>query len=59
MKTNMGQKWHQSKAYDLGLGFILHFKGLWPLNLKKGFRRLNDFSSGVIGKCGIHYKIAL
>jgi hypothetical protein len=37
MKTNMGQKWYQSKAYDLGLGrlgFILHFKGPWPLKFK-------------------------
>jgi hypothetical protein len=37
MKTNMGQKWYQSKAYDLGLGllvFISHFKGPWPLKFK-------------------------
>jgi hypothetical protein len=40
MKINMGQKWYQSKAYDLGLGhlgFILHIKGPRPLKLKKTF----------------------
>jgi hypothetical protein len=38
----MGQKWYQSKAYDLGLsrlGFILHFKG----QLNKRFWRLLTF----------------
>jgi hypothetical protein len=37
LKTNRGQKWYQSKAYALGLGrlgFILHFKGPWPLKFK-------------------------
>jgi hypothetical protein len=37
MKTNMGQKWYQSQAYDLGLGrlgFILNFKGPWLLKFK-------------------------
>jgi hypothetical protein len=36
----MGQKWYQSKAYDLGLGrlvFILHFKGPWSLKFKNTF----------------------
>jgi hypothetical protein len=36
----VGIKWYQSKAFDLGLGclgFILHFKGPWPLKFKKTF----------------------
>jgi hypothetical protein len=36
-KTKKGQKWYQSRAYDLGLGrlgFILQFKGPWPLKFK-------------------------
>jgi hypothetical protein len=39
-----------------GLFYIL--RGLGPSNLNKLFRRLNDFSCGVIRKCGVRYKIA-
>jgi hypothetical protein len=58
----MGQKWYQSKAYDLGLKLGVYFdslRGLGPQNLKRCFQRLNDFSCGVIRKCGICYKITL
>jgi hypothetical protein len=57
----MGQKWYQSKAYDLGLGrlgFTLLLKGSSPLKFNKRFQRLNDFSCGVIRKCGVRYKIS-
>jgi hypothetical protein len=40
-----------------GLFFIL--RGLGPYNLNKSFRRLNDFSCGLIRKCGVRCKIAL
>jgi hypothetical protein len=53
---------NQSTAYDLDLGnwglfYIL--RGLGPYNSNKLFQRLNDFTCGVIRKCGIRYKITL
>jgi hypothetical protein len=39
-----------------GLFYIL--RSLGPQNLNKCFQRLNDFSCGVIRKCGVCYKIS-
>jgi hypothetical protein len=40
-----------------GLFYIL--MGLDPENLNKRFRRLYDFSCGMIRKCGVRFKIML
>jgi hypothetical protein len=40
MKTNIGKKWYQSKAYDLPiirLGLFLKFKEPWTLKFKETF----------------------
>jgi hypothetical protein len=40
-------------------GLFYTLRGISPYNLNKRFRRLNDFSFGVIIKCGVRYQIAL
>jgi hypothetical protein len=49
-----------NRKFMIGAWFLFYIlRGLGPLNLNKGVRRLNDFSCGVFGICGVRYKIAL
>jgi hypothetical protein len=62
MKTNMGQKWYQSTAYDLPISrlvFLFYLKGPWPFKFKETFfSSLINFLRSVFGKCGVRCKFS-
>jgi hypothetical protein len=48
-KTNMGQKWYQSTAYDI-MVFLVYFKGPWPFKFKETFFSLVCRGHKIINK---------